>query len=105
MRRKPGDRRLSAIIWVPEEEQDRWQAVCLDHCEQHRYQVDSVVVGGEEKWPIIFDAFKRGVVDVCVVPSRSAVQDRLPRLEAVTEELPRIPAQRRTGRVRRPWSR
>ena len=101
MRRKPGDRRLKAIIWVQDEDRDRLEAECVAHCERHGYQVDSVVVGGEEKWPGIWQALTSGAVDVCVVSSKDPVRDRLPRLEAVTEEMPRIPAQRRTGRVSR----
>lgn len=96
--------KLKAIIWVPEEDRDRWEARCLDQCQRKGYEVTSLIVGGEERWPIIFDAFKRGVIDVCVVPSRSQFATRVPRLEAVTEEIPRVPDQRRTGRVRR-WRR
>jgi hypothetical protein len=68
------------------------------------YRVVSLVVGGEEKWLEIRRAATNGVADICVVPSKDLIRARLPRLEAVTEEIQRVPAQRRTGRVRR-WER
>ena len=106
MRRRPGQRprQLRAIIWVPEEDRERWEAECLAHCERQGYEVMSLVVGGKEKWSDIWQILTGGTADVCVIHSRRQVPDRLPRLEAVTEGFPVVPAQRRTGRVRR-WSR
>ena len=106
MRRKPGDRkRQRAIIFGPPEDRERWEAECLAYCERQRYVVVSLIIGGDEKWPAVRDALMTGVADVVVVASKDHLpSDRSPRIESVTEELPAIPARRRTGRVSR-WSR
>jgi hypothetical protein len=103
MRRKPGQRekQLRAIIWIQEEDQDRTEAECLAYCERHNYLVESLIIGGAERWHDVWTMLTTGVADVCVVHSKDRVRDRLPRLETVTEEFSAVPSRRRTGRVPR----
>lgn len=102
MRRKPGQRQLRAIVYGPVEDQDRWEPSCVMFCERRGYEVVALVVGGLEKWPAILEALAAGVGDLVVVDSSTHLDPRrLPRIESVTQELPRTPARRRTGRVSR----
>jgi len=98
--------RLRAIIYVPnDEDQRKWDTACLAYCARRGYQVVARVVDGPGQWDQVFAMFKSGEAEVVVVArSLHLPSDRLPRIESVTEDLPRIedaPRHRRTRIIRR----
>lgn len=99
-------KRLRAVIFVrDDEERSRWEAACLEYCDRCGYEVVSLVVGD---WSAVHQMFAANEADIVVVASKDQLApDRTPRIESVTEELPKVedgPRHRRTGRVQR-WRR
>jgi hypothetical protein len=96
---------LRAIIYVPTVDRERWAAACFAYCQRHGHEVVALVVDGPGRWDQVFTMFAAGEADIVVVGSSDhPPADRLPRIESVTEELPRFgsdPGQRRTRVIRR----
>jgi hypothetical protein len=94
-------KRLRAIIFVPDEERDRWEARCLEYCDRRGYEVVALVVGAPDRWNDAMDMMYAHEADVVVVASKDHLPpDRTPRVESSTEELPRTrPGTRRPGRI------
>lgn len=96
---------LRAIIYVPTVDRQRWEAACFAYCQRHGHEVVALIVDGPGTWDQVFVMFNAGEADIVVVGSSThPPADRLPRIESVTEELPRsddAPRQRRTRIIRR----
>jgi hypothetical protein len=94
---------IRAIIYVPADERERWEAVCLDYCQRHGYRVVALMLAGPGKWDSALAMCGAGEADIIVVASNTHLDpNRMPRIESVTEEVPRFTdPPRRTRIIRR----
>lgn len=97
--------RLRAIIYVSPEDQQKWDAACVEYCSRRGYRVVARVVDGPGRWDEVVNMLKAGEAELVVVASSMHLPpDRMPRIESVTEEISRIedgPRHRRTRVIRR----
>lgn len=89
---------LRAIIYVPSEDSERWQARCIEHCDRKGYAAVSLVIDAtREQWRAVCLMLMAGEADVLVVGRRDHLAaDRLPRIEYADEARP-------VKRRARPW--
>lgn len=73
-----------AIIFVPVDGRQRWEAECLRHCDLHGYKVVALVVGGLERWGDLMAMTRAGEAEVVVVARAEHLPVmRVPRTEVV----------------------
>jgi hypothetical protein len=85
---------LAAVILVPDVEQDRWLARCMDHIERCGYRLAAIV----RRWEDAHRLIGAGQVQVVVVARPEHIPpQRVPRFEVAGEEGPAL-----TRRQRRP---
>lgn len=96
--------KLRAIIYVPVDDRERWEAACLAYCQRHEYEVVSLMLAGPGKWDSAIAMCYADEADVIVVASNEHLDPaRTPRIESTTGEI-RLdpgPTYRRTRVIRR----